>query len=148
MLDFVNAQCGSVSSLDGTLSLVRESTRRTEIHGESSLTRTRMGLLDLGGPGFPQGNLQVTSHLFGALFWGSLKLVDTVNGCEIHFAPPKKPRNDSIPLQIPTNNGFPWFRRCQGFVHPQYGEGQTQYAVEQNRTNTCIAAKQMRPDIS
>ena len=29
---------------------------------------------------------------------------------EIHFAP-QKPRNDSIPLQIPINNGFPWFLR-------------------------------------
>ena len=27
---------------------------------------------------------------------------------EIHFAPPKKPRNDSIPLQMPINHGVPW----------------------------------------
>ena len=43
--------------------------------------------------------------------WKSL----TVDGCEIHFAPPKKPWNDSIPLEIPTNNGFPWLQSGVGF---------------------------------
>ena len=47
----------------------------------------------------------------------------TVDGCEIHFAPPKKPWNHSIPLQIATNNGcnhgFKVVRN--GFRnHPQY----------------------------
>ena len=41
---------------------------------------------------------------------------------KIHFAPPKKPWNDSIPLQIPTNRGFAWFPSdaISGFCnHPQ-----------------------------
>ena len=28
----------------------------------------------------------------------------------IHFAPPKTPWNDTIPLQVPTNCGSPWFQ--------------------------------------
>ena len=40
-----------------------------------------------------------------------------VEGCEIHFAPPKTPGNDAISLQTPTNNGFPWF--AVDFVRPQ-----------------------------
>ena len=35
---------------------------------------------------------------------------DALDGCEIHFAPPKNPWNDLIPLQIPTSNGFLWFQ--------------------------------------
>ena len=39
---------------------------------------------------------------------------DTVDGDEIHIAPPKKPWFMMIPPQIPTNNGFPWFQSGAG----------------------------------
>ena len=46
----------------------------------------------------------------------------TVDGCEIHFAPPKKPWNDLIPQrkyqQTIVSHGF---NVVQDFVHPQYG---------------------------
>ena len=36
-------------------------------------------------------------------------LRDTVDGCEIHFAPPKKPWNDDSPGFKVVRNGFPRF---------------------------------------
>ena len=48
-----------------------------------------------------------------------LPLLPAVGGCEIHLAP-KKPWNDLIPPQMPTNNGLNHdFKVVQNFVHPQ-----------------------------
>ena len=48
------------------------------------------------------------SHLPGISIYFQPKRTPTVDGCEIHFAPPKNAWNELIPLQIPTKNGFPW----------------------------------------
>ena len=38
-----------------------------------------------------------------------------MDGCETHFAPPKKPWNHTIPLQIPTTNCVPCLQTGAGF---------------------------------
>ena len=48
-------------------------------------------------------------------------LVNTLDGCEIHFAPPNKPWCLMIPEQILASNGFNHgFKVVQDFVHPLY----------------------------
>ena len=57
---------------------------------------------------------------------------DTVDGCEIHFAPPKKPGNDAIPLKMPTNNGVPRLQSGAGFCPSTVGP------LKASRENTSL----------